>query len=110
MLPNRRMTIHNGRTLCFLFSIFLLAASCGSDDTSSPTQATTSTTAGTTLQLSATATDPDNDQLHYRWAATEGSITNVDAPTTTWVVPDGSGLQFAYVVVSDNKGGYTESR
>lgn len=66
--------------------------------------------AGTPVQVFVTATDPDGDPLHYRWAATEGTISNVDAPKTTWVVLPGSGLQFAYVVVSDNKGGYTERR
>jgi hypothetical protein len=95
--------------LLVVFSV----VSCGGSDTSSTstTPAGSSPAAvGTTVQVSVNATDPDNDQLHYRWAATEGTITNVDAPKTTWVVPPGSGLQFAYVVVSDNKGGYTESR
>ena len=96
--------------LALVAGTFLLV-SCGSGDntpaTSSPVEPAA---AGTTVQVSVTAQDPDGDQLHYRWAANEGTITNVDAPTTTWVIPQGSGLQFAYVVVSDNKGGYTESR
>lgn len=86
--------------------------SCGTGDNgaSSSTSTSSSPAAGTAVQVSVSATDPDGDQLHYRWAATEGTIINVDASKTTWVVPAGSGLQFAYVVVSDNKGGYTESR
>ena len=65
---------------------------------------------GTTVQVSVAARDSPGDILHYRWAATEGTIKNVDAPSTTWIVPPGSGLQFAYVLVYDNKGGYTEFR
>lgn len=103
---NNLTTFLPGLGMCLM-----LLASCGPGDSSTTTTSTTSTTAtGTTVQVSATATDSDNDQLHYRWAATEGKIANVDAPSTTWVVPPGSGLQFAYVLVSDNKGGYIESR
>jgi hypothetical protein len=89
----------------------LLISSCSSGDNSGTGQSNASAdSAGTPVQVSVSATDPDGDQLHYRWASTEGTINNVDAPTTTWIVPTGTGLQFAYVVVSDGKGGYTESR
>lgn len=90
----------------------LLTNSCGTDNSSndSSTPPSTSPVIGTTVRVSVTAADPDGDQLHYRWAATEGTVNNVDAPSTTWVVPRGSGLQFVYVVVSDNKGGYIEQR
>lgn len=97
----------------------LLFTSCGSGDTTStstPPAAAPPAATGTTVQVSVVATDPDNvttpgrDQLHYRWAATEGTINNVDAPKTTWVVPPGAGLQFAYVLVTDDKGGFSESR
>jgi len=92
-----------------LLAVFL--ASCGNGDNGSSSNATSaSSSAGTTVQVSVAASDPDGDQLHYRWAVTEGTINNIDAPSTTWVVPSGTGLQFVYVVVSDNKGGYTESR
>ncbi len=87
----------------------LLQTSCGTGESSS-TSSSSSPPTGTTVQVSASATDPDGDQLHYRWAATEGTINNVDAPNTTWTIPSGSGLQFAYVLVSDNKGGYAERR
>ncbi|MDF0665809.1 MAG: hypothetical protein P0119_07000 [Nitrospira sp.] len=95
-----------------LFLTAFVMTSCGSGNSeNSPTSSgNPPTPIGTTVQVSVEATDPDRDQLHYRWAATEGTINNVDAPNTTWVVPRGSGLQFAYVLVSDDKGGYTESR
>ena len=92
-----------------------IMTSCGSGDSTNTSTAPPAAT-GTTVQVSASATDPDNattpglDTLHYRWAATEGTIDNVNKPTTTWTIPQGSGLQFAYVLVSDGKGGYTESR
>ena len=93
-------------------------ASCGSGGSDTPgSSSSTPAPVGTTVQVSVSAEDPDNnkvtpgrDQLHYRWAATEGTINNVDAPNTTWTIPPGSGLQFAYVLVSDDKGGYTERR
>lgn len=32
------------------------------------------------------------------------------APSTTWTLPKGQGLNFLYVLVSDSQGGYTEKR
>jgi len=49
-------------------------------------------------------------KLHYRWKSTDGTIKNVDAPSTTWTLPAGPGIHFAYVLVSNNHGGYTERR
>jgi hypothetical protein len=63
-----------------------------------------------TVQVSVTASDPTGNQLTYRWKATEGSIVDVNAPSTTWTLPHGPGLHFAYVLVSNGKGGYTERR
>lgn len=48
--------------------------------------------------------------LSYQWRATDGTITQVNAPSTTWTLPDGPGIHFAYVLVSNGKGGYTERR
>lgn len=94
----------------FLTTIALTSCGSGNSDNSASSPGTTPPVTGTTVQVSVEATDPEGDQLHYRWAATDGTISNIDAPNTTWVVPRGSGLQFAYVVVSDEKGGYTEHR
>ena len=107
MLCPNRTTLLIGHILGLAVCTSVLI-SCGGSDSSS--SSTPPAAVGTTVQVSVAATDPNGDQLHYRWAATEGTISNVDAPNTTWVVPHGSGLQFAYVVVSDNKGGYTERR
>ena len=48
--------------------------------------------------------------LSYQWRATDGTIRNVNAATTTWTLPDGPGIHFAYVLVSNGKGGFTERR
>jgi len=62
------------------------------------------------LEVSVDAADPHGRRLHYQWRATDGSIEDVDSPTTTWKVTDGPGLHFAYVLVSNGAGGYIERR
>jgi mono/diheme cytochrome c family protein len=56
--------------------------------------------------LSVDATDPDGDALTYSWRVTAGTIDNRNASQTVWTMPPGPGLHFAYVMVSDGKGGY----
>lgn len=60
--------------------------------------------------LSVEASDADGDALHYQWRVTSGSIDNRDAKETVWTMPDGPGLHFAYVIVSDGKGGWVEQQ
>jgi hypothetical protein len=48
--------------------------------------------------------------LHYQWKATDGTIVAANAASTTWTLADGPGLHFAYVLVSNGKGGFTERR
>lgn len=60
--------------------------------------------------LSVAASDPDGDTLHYQWRVTAGSIENRDSRETVWTMPDGPGLHFAYVTVSDGRGGYAEQQ
>ena len=62
----------------------------------------------TTLRVQ--ASDSDGDTLHYSWRVNAGTIDNVDSATTVWTLPDGPGLHFAYVTVSDGKGGYVEQQ
>jgi hypothetical protein len=56
------------------------------------------------------ASDPAGNQLTYHWRSTDGQIIDQDAPSTTWTLPAGPGIHFAYVLVSNGKGGYTERR
>jgi hypothetical protein len=65
---------------------------------------------GPTVSLSVNVTDTSGGTLQYRWRSTDGSIRNVNSPHTTWTLPAGRGLHFAYVLVSNGLGGYTERR
>jgi len=83
----------------------VLAAGCGggsgsggNDRDSGPQQTT----------LSVAVSDADSDTLSYQWRATAGTVDNRNAATTVWTLPAGPGLHFAYVLVSDGRGGYSE--
>ena len=39
-----------------------------------------------------------------------GSVENRNARQTVWTMPDGPGLHFAYVTVSDGRGGHVEQQ
>ena len=65
---------------------------------------------GPTVRVGVQATDASGATLHYQWKSTDGSINNVDSPTTLWTLPAGPGIHFAYVLVSNGLGGYTERR
>jgi hypothetical protein len=62
--------------------------------------------------LTVDATDPDGNAnaLSYQWRVTAGSIENRNAKSTVWTLPDGPGVHFAYVTVSDGQGGYVEQQ
>lgn len=56
------------------------------------------------------ATSADGSALRYQWRVTSGSIDNRNAAQTVWTLPDGPGLHFAYVSVSDGRGGWAEQQ
>ncbi len=56
------------------------------------------------------AVDLDGDTLSYQWRVTGGTVENRNAPETVWTMPDGPGLHFAYVTISDGRGGYVEQQ
>jgi hypothetical protein len=60
--------------------------------------------------LSVDATDANGQALTYQWRVTGGQIDNRNARETVWTLPDGPGMHFAYVSVSDGQGGYTEQQ
>jgi mono/diheme cytochrome c family protein len=64
----------------------------------------------TKTSLRVEAFDADGDALQYQWRVTGGSVENRNARETVWTLPDGPGLHFAYVVISDGKGGYIEQQ
>src|SRR5581483_6660987 len=65
---------------------------------------------GPTVTIAVQASDASGAWLRFRWRATDGTIQNVNSPSTTWTLPSGPGLHFAYVLVSNGLGGYTERR
>jgi len=62
------------------------------------------------VQVHVVASDSAGRPLSYRWRSTDGFIRNVNAASTTWTLPNGPGLHFAYVLVSNGVGGYAEGR
>jgi hypothetical protein len=65
---------------------------------------------GPTVQVSVQAVDKSGGTLHYRWKSTDGNLVSADSPSVNWTLPAGPGLHFAYVLVSNGLGGYTEKR
>ncbi len=62
------------------------------------------------VTVSANATDPLGNTLSYSWRVTDGAILSRSGNSMTWRLPRGPGLHFAYVLVANSKGGYTERR
>ncbi|MEO8524481.1 MAG: hypothetical protein ABI460_07170 [Caldimonas sp.] len=60
--------------------------------------------------LSVEASDADGDPLQYQWRVTAGSIDNRNSRETVWTMPTGPGIHFAYVTISDGKGGWAEQQ
>jgi hypothetical protein len=60
--------------------------------------------------LSVEASDADGDTLTYQWRVTGGTIDNRNASDTVWTMPASRGIHFAYVTVSDGRGGYVEQQ
>jgi len=81
---------------------------CGGNKTASPPPPPTPTPPS--VQVNVVATDSAGNTLSYRWKATDGTIVDANSPSTSWTLPNGPGLHFAYVLVSNGNGGYTERR
>ena len=62
------------------------------------------------VTVSVSVSNAGGGKLSYQWGSTDGTIVQVNAATTTWTLPDGPGIHFAYVLVSNGKGGFTERR
>lgn len=84
--------------------VALLLTSCGGGTGTEQHSGTNKT------YLRVQASDADGDALQYQWRVTSGRIENRNANETVWTMPDGPGVHFAYVTVSDGKGGYVEQQ
>jgi mono/diheme cytochrome c family protein len=83
----------------------VVLAACGGGGTGNPLDSGSNQT-----YLSVEASDSDGDTLQYQWRVTGGSIQNRNSNQTVWTMPGGPGVHFAYVTVSDGKGGYVEQQ
>jgi hypothetical protein len=63
-----------------------------------------------TVTVSVQTSDSSGGTLSYKWKVTDGTINRVNAASTTWTMPAGPGLHFAYVLVDNGLGGVTERR
>jgi hypothetical protein len=106
--PSTMMTIKGGHmtrarhlfvtaAIALMFSLIVPTASVRGDDS-------------VKVKLRVEASEADGNLLTYHWRATDGHIVDHNLPTTHWTLPNGPGIHFAYVLVSNGKGGYTEGR
>lgn len=65
---------------------------------------------GDMLQVKVTAVSPVGNQLHYRWGDGTPGFVSADSPTITWNLPNVQGTNVLFVEVTDNKGGFADSR
>jgi hypothetical protein len=72
-------------------------------------QAVIGATQNTVVELVAAASDPNNDKLSFTWASNTGAIISTTGNKARWQLPNSRGINFAYVVVTDGKGGYREA-
>ena len=87
----------------------VILTGCGGGGTGGSTGTVKDSGPGKTY-LRVEVSDPDSDTLQYQWRATAGFIENRNSRETVWTMPDGPGLHFAYVTVSDGRGGYAEQQ
>ena len=65
---------------------------------------------GGVVHMTATATDPDGDELTYEWSAPSGSFDGaLDEPATTWTAPGQPGIYTIRIEVSDGFGGFASA-
>ncbi len=105
MTAVRSGSVHGRSGLALGCVVAGLLSACGGADTGNALDSGAEKTT-----LSVAASDADGDSLHYQWRVTGGTVDNRDSATTVWTLPAGPGLHFAYVVVSDGKGGHTEQQ
>lgn len=91
-----------------VLAVAALASSCGGGQGGSTGTLQDSGPQQTNLQVQ--ASDADGDTLSYQWRVTGGTVENRNSSSTVWTLPPGPGLHFAYVMVSDGRGGHVEQQ
>jgi hypothetical protein len=66
-------------------------------------------TRNTTVDLVAVASDPDGDPITFTWGVNGGRLLSTLGSTAKWHLPNAGGTNFAYLLVTDSKGGYREA-
>lgn len=61
------------------------------------------TTPSDSIQVTCTASDPDDDELSYEWSASGGDISGTGA-AVNWTAPEEVGIYHVTVVVTDGRG------
>ena len=61
------------------------------------------TTPSGSLQMTCTASDPDNDELNYAWSTSGGNVTGAGV-AVNWTAPQEVGIYYITVVVTDSHG------
>jgi hypothetical protein len=60
---------------------------------------------GQTARITATAIDPDGDELVYHWIAPAGTLADANEAQTTWTAPQEEGSVALTAVADDGRGG-----
>jgi len=67
---------------------------------------------GALIQVNATTRDADGDPVEYLWRTLDGSgtLSGANSPSQSWQLGTSAGLQTAYLMARDGKGGYAYER
>lgn len=96
--------------MTLIAAALLAACSGGSGNGGAGSTGSVANSGPAKTSLRVEAADADGDELRYEWRVTGGTVENRNARETVWTMPDGPGLHFAYVMISDGKGGYVEQQ
>ena len=64
---------------------------------------------GSTVSLTARASDADGDKVRFVWQATSGELSSTTDPTVKWTLAKGAPNHSVTLIAYDSRGGYTKS-
>jgi hypothetical protein len=64
---------------------------------------------GSTISLTARASDADGDKVRFVWLATSGELSSTTDPATKWTLAKGTQDHSITLIAYDSRGGYTKS-